>query len=95
MVDHDAAILDDFRELILPGITHWNHPSIFSYFSITGSGPGILGELLCSALNVNAMLWRTGPAPTELEELACDWVRQMLELPPEFPLPDVPAASPC
>jgi len=62
------CILNDFERLILPGITHWNHPAFFAYFAITGSGPGILGELLASALNVNAMLWRTSPAATELEE---------------------------
>jgi len=77
-------VFDDFKNLILPGITHWNHPSFFSYFAITGSGPGILGELLCSALNVNAMLWKTSPAATELEERVLDWLRRMLGLPPDF-----------
>lgn len=75
------TIFRDFREVIVPGITHWNHPSFFAYFAITGSAPGILGELLMSALNVNAMLWRTSPAATELEELSLDWLRQMLGLP--------------
>ena len=56
------AILDDFGRIILPGITHWNHPGFFAYFAITGSAPGILGELLTAALNVNGMLWRTSPA---------------------------------
>ena len=68
-------------EIILPGITHWNHPSFLAYFAMTGSGPGILGELLTAALNVNAMLWRTSPSATELEELSVDWLRQMLGLP--------------
>ena len=77
-------ILDDYRRIIEPNCTHWNHPGFLAYFSITGSGPGILGETLAAALNVNAMLWRTGPAATELEELVCDWMRQMLDLPPEF-----------
>jgi aromatic-L-amino-acid/L-tryptophan decarboxylase len=75
------AILSDLEAVILPGITHWNHPSFFSYFSITGSGPGILGELLCAALNVNGMLWRTSPAATELEEVVVAWLRRMLGLP--------------
>ena len=57
----------DVDRVILPGITHWNHPSFFAYFSITGSRPGILAELLTAALNVNAMLWQTSPAATELE----------------------------
>ena len=75
-----ADILRDFENILLPGITHWNHPGFFAYFGITGSGPGILGELLSAALNVNAMLWRTSPAATELEELTLDWLRQMLGL---------------
>ena len=54
-----AAVLRDLEEVILPGITHWNHPRFFAYFSITGSEPGILAEFLTAALNVNAMLWRT------------------------------------
>jgi aromatic-L-amino-acid decarboxylase len=78
------AILADFERVIVPGITHWNHPGFFAYFGITGSGPGILGEMLAAALNVNAMLWRTSPAATELEERALDWLRQMLGLPAGF-----------
>ena len=75
------AIMADVDRLILPGITHWNHPSFFAYFGITGSGPGIVGELLCAALNVNAMLWRTSPAATELEERTLAWVGEMIGLP--------------
>lgn len=75
------AILADFDRLIVPATTHWNHPGFFAWFSITGSGPGILGEALAAALNVNAMLWRSGPAATELEEVTLDWLRQMLGLP--------------
>jgi aromatic-L-amino-acid decarboxylase len=78
------VILDDYKRLIEPNVTHWNHPGFLAYFSITGSGPGILGEALSAAVNVNAMLWRTGPAPTELEELVCDWLRQAVGLPTEF-----------
>lgn len=77
-------ILADFDRLIAPATTHWNHPGFLAYFSITGSGPGILGEALAAALNVNAMLWRTGPAATELEEVALDWLRQLLALPSGF-----------
>jgi aromatic-L-amino-acid decarboxylase len=77
-------ILDDYRRLIEPNVTHWNHPGFLAYFGITGSGPGILGETLAAALNVNAMLWRTGPAATELEERTCDWLRRMLGLPAAF-----------
>ena len=75
------AVLSDLDELILPGMTHWNHPRFFAYFGISGSEPGILAELLVAALNVNAMLWRTSPAATELEELTLDWLRQLLGLP--------------
>jgi aromatic-L-amino-acid/L-tryptophan decarboxylase len=76
-----AAAMRDLDEVILPGITHWNHPAFHAYFAITGSGPGILGEALAAAFNVNGMLWRTSPAATELEELATDWLRQLLGLP--------------
>ena len=85
--DQGAAldvIFEDFERLILPGITHWNHPRFFAYFGITGSTPGILAELLIAALNVNAMLWRTSPAATELEEVACDWLRQAIGLSQSF-----------
>jgi aromatic-L-amino-acid/L-tryptophan decarboxylase len=75
------AILADFDRIIMPGITHWNSPGFMAYFGITGSGPGILGEMLSGALNVNAMLWRTSPAATELEQVTLDWLRQMLDLP--------------
>jgi len=78
------AILADYDRLILPNTTHWNHPGFFAYFAITGSGPGILGETLAAALNVNAMLWRSGPAQTELEEVVLGWLRQLLGLPDTF-----------
>ena len=77
-------VLGDFERLIASNTTHWNHPGFMAYFAVTGSGPGILGEMLSAGLNVNAMLWRTGPAATELEEHACDWLRQMMGLPAEF-----------
>ena len=63
------TILADFNRIILPGITHWNHPGFHAYFSNTGSAPGILAEMLSAALNVNGMLWRTSPSATELEEV--------------------------
>ena len=78
------AILADFENIVLPGITHWNHPAFFAYFATSGSAPGILGELLAAALNVNGMLWRTSPAATELEEVALDWLRRLLDLPDSF-----------
>ncbi len=78
------ALLEDFRDIVVPGVTHWNHPSFFAYFANTGSGPGILGEMLVAALNVNAMVWRSCPAGTELEEHTVDWLRQMVGLPAGF-----------
>jgi aromatic-L-amino-acid decarboxylase len=75
------AIMADLDGLIMPGITHWNHPAFFAYFGITGSGPGIVGELIASALNVNAMLWRTSPAATELEQRTLACVLDLLGLP--------------
>ncbi|MBI1748521.1 MAG: amino acid decarboxylase [Acidobacteria bacterium] len=77
-------ILEDFEKLIIPGVTHWNHPAFMAYFAISAPGPGILGELLSGALNINAMLWKTCPAASELEEVVLDWLRQMLGLSGEF-----------
>jgi aromatic-L-amino-acid decarboxylase len=77
-------VLADFERIILPGVTHWNHPGFFAYFAITGSAPGVLAEFLSAALNVQAMLWRTSPAATELEEVALGWLRKLLGLPGEF-----------
>jgi len=78
------ALLADYKRLIEPNVTHWNHPGFFAYFAITGSGAGILGETLAAGLNVNHMLWKSGPAPTELEETVTDWLRQMMDLPAAF-----------
>jgi len=74
------SMMADFQDIIMPGITHWNHPNFYAYFSNTGSVPGILAEMLIAALNVNGMLWRTSPAATELEEVTMDWLRQLLGL---------------
>ena len=82
--DSFEAIFADFERHLLPGVTHWNHPGFFAYFAISASGPGVLAELLTAALNVQAMLWRTSPAATELEEVALGWLRQLLGLPAAF-----------
>src|ERR1700730_18299425 len=83
-----AAPLDEiFAEIervIVPGVAHWAHPQFMSYFGCTTTSPGILGEMITGALNVNAMTWRTAPAATELETLVLDWLRQWLGLPGEF-----------
>ena len=78
------AIIRDFSAQIVPGITHWNHPGFFAYFAISGSAPGVLAEMLSAGLNVQAMLWRTSPAATELEEVALGWLRALIHLPPAF-----------
>ncbi len=79
-----ADILADFHDVIMPGVTHWNHPRFFAYFPANNSGPSVLGELLSAGLGVNAMLWQTCPAATELEEVVMDWLRQLLGLPSSF-----------
>jgi aromatic-L-amino-acid decarboxylase len=78
------GILEDFHRLILPGITHWNHPGFFAYFSRAASAPGVLGELLTAALDVNAMLWKSSPAATELEQITARWVLDWLGLPNDW-----------
>jgi len=76
-----ADVLRDLDEVLLPGITHWQHPRFFAYFANTGSEPGILAELLAAALNSVAIVWRAAPASTELELLTLDWLAQLLGLP--------------
>ena len=74
------AILADVDKLIVPALTNWTHPSFFAYFATSTSAPGIFGELLAAAFDNKAMLWRTSPASTELEEVVLDWLRQMMRL---------------
>ena len=74
-------VLRDMDELILPALTHWQHPRFFAYFAVTASEPGILAELLAAATNQVALHWRASPASTELELRVVDWVRQLLGLP--------------
>ena len=78
------AILADFERLIVPGITHWNHPRFFAYFAISAAPITVLAEALAAALDANAMAWRTSPAATELEDVTLGWLREMLGLPSEF-----------
>jgi aromatic-L-amino-acid/L-tryptophan decarboxylase len=75
-------LLRDLDGILVPGTTHWNHPRFFAYFATSGSEPAILAEFIAAALNLNAMVWHTGPAATELETLALDWMAQLLGLPP-------------
>ena len=73
-------IISDLDKIILPGVTHWNHPKFMAYFNSTSSDPGIFAELISAAFNSNGMLWKSNPASTELEEVTLDWLRQMLGL---------------
>ncbi len=77
-------ILADYRSIIEPSITHWQHPMFMAYFPSVAAGPGILGEWLASTLNSNVMLWRNAPSSTELEEVVVSWLRRMLGLPDVF-----------
>jgi len=74
-------IFHDFKKIILPGITHWQHPSWFAYFPANNSPPSILAELLTAGIGAQCMIWQTSPAAAELEEVVLEWLRQMLGLP--------------
>jgi aromatic-L-amino-acid decarboxylase len=76
-----ANLLADLDRLVVPGATHWNHPGFFAYFAITGSAPAVLMDLVSSTLNQQAMLWRTSPVATELEEVTLRWLAQLMHLP--------------
>jgi aromatic-L-amino-acid decarboxylase len=78
------AIMADFERVLVPGLTHWNHPGFLAYFAITGSAPGVLADFLSAALNQQAMLWRTSPAATELEAVTLGWLRRLIGLPDTF-----------
>ena len=77
-------IFADFEHYVVPGLTHWNHPRFFAYFAISAAPVAVLAEALAAALDVNAMLWRTSPAATELEDVTLGWLRSMLGLPDAF-----------
>ncbi|MFO0284564.1 MAG: pyridoxal-dependent decarboxylase, partial [Acidobacteriota bacterium] len=71
-----TEILADFEQLIVPRITHWNHPRFLGYFANSSPGEAILAEMLAATLNPNAMLWKSAPAAVELEQVTLDWLRQ-------------------
>ncbi len=77
-------VLKDVDDILLKGITHWNHPNFMAYFNSTSSGPGILAELLSAGLNVNGMAWHTCPSATELEEMMMEWFKKIFNLPENF-----------
>ena len=76
-----SAVLRDLDEILLPGVTHWQHPRYFAYFATSSAEPAILAELLAATLNSVAFLWRTAPAATELEAVVLDWAAELLGLP--------------
>lgn len=77
-------MINDLNKIIMPGVTHWNHPNFMAYFNSTSSGPGILGELLSAAINANGMVWKSNPSGTELEETVLNWFREMIGLPSNY-----------
>ncbi|MDP7265971.1 MAG: pyridoxal-dependent decarboxylase, partial [Candidatus Thermoplasmatota archaeon] len=72
--DAMETIFRDFQDTIIPGITHWQHPSWFAYFPANNSPPSILAELLTAGLGAQCMVWKTSPAAAELEELVLEWL---------------------
>ncbi|MEO9902319.1 pyridoxal-dependent decarboxylase [Nisaea sp.] len=76
-----ALIFEDFKTDVMPGITHWQHPSFFAYFPANSSPPSVLAEMLTATLGAQCMLWQTSPAATEMETRVLDWLRQMTGLP--------------
>ena len=79
-----GEVLKDMDRLILPAVTHWNHPNFHGLFSTSTSSVGVFGEMFAAAFDMKAMLWRTSPASTELEDVVLDWLRQMMNLPDDF-----------
>ena len=77
-------IFDDFKSIVFPALTLWNHPRFFAYFSVSSTPPSVLAEFLAATLNVNAMLWKSSPAATELEQVTLNWLRQWLALDETF-----------
>ncbi|MDH4158281.1 MAG: pyridoxal-dependent decarboxylase [candidate division Zixibacteria bacterium] len=78
------TIVEDFTRIILPGMTHWQHPSFFAYFPANSSPPSVLAEMLMATLGAQCMVWQTSPAAAELEERVMQWLGQMIGLPEEF-----------
>lgn len=79
-----TEVLADLDRVVMPGITHWQHPSFFAYFPGNSSYPAILGELAAAGLGVQGMSWVTSPACTEVETLMMDWMQELLGLPAKF-----------
>ena len=78
------AIFSDFERIIVPGMTHWQHPRFFAYFPANASPVSVIAEILVSAMAAQCMLWQTSPAATELETVMMQWLRQAVGLPDGF-----------
>jgi aromatic-L-amino-acid decarboxylase len=79
-----SAVLADLDRVVVPGLTHWQHPGFFGYFPANTSGPSVLGDLVSAGLGVQGMSWVTSPAATELEQHVMDWFAELLDLPASF-----------
>lgn len=77
-------LFQDFGEMVMPGMTHWNHPGWFAYFPANNSPPSVLAEMLTATLGAQCMSWATSPAATELEQMMMEWLRRMMGLPEHF-----------
>src|SRR5206468_11745450 len=77
-------VFEDFRTIVMPGMTHWNHPGWFAYFPANNSPPSVLAEMLTATLGAQCMSWATSPAATELEQAMMEWLRRMIDLPGDF-----------
>ena len=77
-------IFEDFENIVMPGITHWQHPSFFAYFPANSSYPSVLAEMLTATLGAQCMIWQTSPAAAELEERMMEWLREIIGLPADF-----------
>ena len=78
------AVFADFEHIVMPGMTHWQHPRFFAYFPANSSPPSVLAEMLTAALGAQCMLWQTSPAATEMETRMLDWLRRAIGLPEGF-----------
>lgn len=78
------AIQADFERLILPAVTHWNHPRFFNYFACSGTAPGVIADMLAASLNTNGLNWVASPAVAELEQVALGWLRDWMGLSPDY-----------
>ena len=78
------AILADLDRVVMPGVTHWQHPRFFAYFPANAAPPSVLAEMLVAILAPQCMLWQTSPAATEMETRMLDWLRQATGLPDRF-----------